>query len=69
MIFSDLNYIGKEFPTGDNTFLTVCQGDRKYTLSDRFISEKGKYYMFSADLHHKIREIAREKGAFDYLDE
>lgn len=69
LIFSDLDCVGKEFPVGDNTFMTICQGEQSYSFSDRFISEKGKYYMFSADLHQKIYKAAEKNGAFTYCDE
>lgn len=51
---------------GDNSFLTIIQGEKKYGLGLSMISEKKHTYQFkTTELSDKIRELAREAGAFD----
>ncbi|MCH5196387.1 MAG: hypothetical protein J1F28_06720 [Oscillospiraceae bacterium] len=70
ILFSEtLSYLGEEFPVGDNTFITIYQGEKSYSLSVRFISENEKYYGFSpAKLQPKIKAIATALGAFDNVE-
>lgn len=68
IIFSDtLNDLGKEpQPPGGNTYITVYQGEKAYSLSVHFITVNGRLYTFSTRrLSDKILELATARGAFD----
>lgn len=65
ILTDELNNLGKEFPPGDNTFFTIHQGEKSYSLSVRINSEKDTYYAFSTDkLQSKIIDLATEQGAY-----
>lgn len=67
-IFSDtLLDLGKQHqPPGGNTYITIHQGEKAYTLSVLFFNENGKLYTFSTrNLSNKITELATEQGAFE----
>lgn len=65
ILTDELNNLGKEFPPGDNTFITIHQGEKSYSLSVRINSEKDIYYAFSFDLQSKIIDLATARGAYD----
>ncbi len=67
IIFStELKNAGNEPSAGDNTSLTIFQRDKKYTVHFRVNKEGRNYYFFTNDdLQDKIRELAREAGAYD----
>lgn len=51
---------------GDNTSITIVQGDNEYHLSVRANKENGTFYYFeSSDLQDKIIELARLAGAYE----
>ena len=56
---------GNELFAGDNTSITIIQGDAKYTLGVNGSREGKNFYAFSTqELHGKIRELARKAGAY-----
>lgn len=67
MIFdAELENKGKELYDGDNTYITVIQGDKEYRLSVRMNKEKDNYYSFkNSDLQDKVYALARDAGAYD----
>lgn len=65
VLHDKLTNIGKEFPPGDNTFMTVYQGENAYRLSVRVNGANGNYYAFSSDLQSKIIDLAIAQGAYD----
>lgn len=67
VLTEELNNIGKgDIPPGDNTFITIRQGEKSYSLSLRINSEKGTYYSFATDrLQSKIIDLATERDAYD----
>lgn len=65
VLTEELNNLGKEFPFGDNTSITIHQGEKSYSLSVQINSEKDIYYGFSFDLLSKIIELAVARGAYD----
>ncbi len=67
LIFSsELKNAGREPSAGDNTSLTIFQGESKYVVDFRVNKEGRNYYFFqTADLQNKIRELARAAGAYD----
>ncbi len=66
VLTEELANMGKEYPpVGDNTFITIHQGDKSYSLSVRYNSEQDIYYGFSFDLQSKIIEFATAQGAYD----
>lgn len=51
---------------GDNTSITIVQGDDEYSLSVRANKENGTFYYFeSSALQDKINELARLAGAYE----
>ena len=59
----------KEVNPGDNTSITIIQGEKEYHLHARVNKEGQYYYSFStADLQTKLQELAREAGAFDNVN-
>lgn len=68
VLTEELVDIGKDFPPGDNTFITIHQGEKSYNLSTRINSENGSNYAFSTDkLQSKIIDLATIQGAYDTL--
>ncbi|MCI9407230.1 MAG: hypothetical protein HFK06_02615 [Clostridia bacterium] len=66
IVLSDkLKNLGKEFPPGDNTYITIHQEKKAYSLSVRINNEKDTYYAFSDKLQNKIIELAIAQGAYD----
>lgn len=66
VLTEELANTGKDLPpVGDNTFITIHQGDKSYSLSVRYNNEKDNYYGFSFDLQSKIIELATAQGAYD----
>lgn len=62
----ELNNVGKGLPpVGDNTWITIHQGEKSYRLSVRYNIEKDIYYGFSFELQSKIIELATARGAYD----
>lgn len=67
-IFSDtLLDLGKQHqPPGGNTYITIHQGEKAYSLSVFFITVNNTLYTFSTrDLANKIYDLATEQGAFE----
>lgn len=62
-----LNDVGADsVPPGDNTYITVHQGEKSYSLSVRINQSNGTYYAFATNnLQTKIIEIATARGAYD----
>ena len=59
----------KEASPGDNTSITVIQGEKEYHIHARINKEGHYYYSFStAELQTKIQELAREAGVFENVD-
>ena len=59
----------KEVNPGDNTSITVIQGEKEYHIHARVNKEGQYYYSFSTtDLQTKLQELAREAGAFDNVN-
>jgi len=57
------------YPPGNNTYITVIQGENEYTLSVRINKENKNYYSFASNaLETKINDIARANGAFDGVE-
>lgn len=68
IIFSDsLLDLGKELqPPGGNTYITIYQGEKAYSLSVYFITVNSRLYTFSTRrLSDKILELATAQGAFE----
>lgn len=66
IVLSDkLKNLGKELPPGDNTFITIHQEEKAYSLSVRINDEKDTYYAFSDKLQNKIIDLAIARGAYD----
>ena len=60
----------KEVNPGDNTSITVIQGEKEYHIHARVNKEGQYYYSFSTtDLQTKLQELAREAGAFDNVNQ
>ncbi len=63
---SELKNAGSTPSAGDNTSLTIFQGESKYVVNFRVNKEGRNYYFFqTGDLQNKIREFARAAGAYD----
>ena len=65
---TSISYGGKqnEIPPMGNTFLTVYQGEKTYTLGHRFILDGENYYSFqTSELAEKITALATAYGAYD----
>ncbi len=62
---STFKNMGKELFAGDNTYISIIQGERKYNLH-LLMNKEGKYYYSFAtdDLQNKINELARNAGAY-----
>ncbi len=67
IIFSStVENAGKEAMAGDNTSLTIFQGENKYVIHFRTNKEDKNFYNFtSRALQDKIIELAREARAYD----
>lgn len=68
IIFSDtLLDLGKQLkPPGNNTYITIYQGEKAYILSVLYIEVGDKLYAFSTRaLSNKIYALASAQGAFD----
>ena len=63
---STFKNMGKELFAGDNTYISIIQGERKYNLH-LLMNKEGKYYYSFAtdDLQNKINELARNAGAYN----
>ena len=58
--------MGKELFAGDNTYISIIQGEHKYNLHLLMNKEGKNYYSFAmADLQNKINELARNAGAYN----
>lgn len=70
LLFSEtLIDLKSDYPPGDNTYLTIVQGEKNYTLSVRANKENKNYYSFKTNtLQTKINAIARERGAYDGVE-
>ncbi len=65
---TSLSYGGKEneIPPMGNTFLTVYQGEKTYTLGHRFIPDGETYYAFQTnELADQMTLLAEKYGAFE----
>ncbi len=63
---STVENAGKEAMAGDNTSLTIFQGENKYVIHFRTNKENKNFYNFtSRTLQDKIIELAREARAYD----
>ena len=63
-----ISYGGKrnEIPPMGNTFLTIYQGEKTYTLGHRFITEGENYYFFqTSELAEKLATLAMAYGAYE----
>lgn len=60
----------KEVNGGDHTSMKIFQGEKEYRLH-AFMNKEGQYYysFSNTDLQTKIQELAREAGAFDYVNQ
>lgn len=66
VLTEELTNIGNGLPpVGDNTQITIHQGEKSYTLSVRHNREKDTYYAFSFDLQSKVIDLATARGAYD----
>ena len=70
LLFSEtLINLKSDYPYGDNTYLTIVQNEKNYTLSVRVNKENKNYYAFKTSaLQTKINAIARERGAYKDVD-
>ena len=65
---TSVSYGGKqnEIPPMGNTFLTIYQGEKTYTLGHRFVLEGENYYSFqTSELAEKVTALATAYGAYD----
>ena len=67
IIFSStFKNMGKELFAGDNTYISIIQGEHKYNLHLLMNKEGKNYYAFATDdLQNKINELARNAGAYN----
>ena len=67
IIFSStFKNMGKELFAGDNTYISIIQGEHKYNLHLLMNKEGKNYYSFATDdLQKKINELARNAGAYN----
>ncbi len=62
----ELHDLKHDYLMGDNTYITINQGGKSYSLSVRINSQDGHNYAFSTDeLQSKIIDLAIKNGAYD----
>ena len=70
IIFSaSFNRMDKEVNGGDHTSMKIIQGERVYNMH-AFMNKEGRYYysFTTTELLSKIQELAKEAGAFDWVE-
>ena len=70
IIFSaSFNKMEKEVNGGDHTSIKIIQGENEYNLH-AFMNKEGRYYysFTTTELLSKIQELAKETGAFDWVE-
>ena len=70
IIFSaSFNKMEKEVNGGDHTSMKIIQGERVYNMH-AFMNKEGRYYysFTTTELLSKIQELAKEAGAFDWVE-
>lgn len=66
---SSFNKMEEEVNGGDHTSIKIIQGEKVYNMH-AFMNKEGRYYysFSTTDLLLKIKELAREAGAYDWAD-